>query len=318
MVTRLVLVLGDQLSYGLSALREADKGRDVVVMAEVRAEATYVKHHKKKIAFLFSAMRHFAESLREDGWEVAYSRYDDAETGGSIVEELLRRAEEQGAEEVITTRCGEWRLRAALEDCPLKMTFFPDDRFIATEAEFAGWAEGRKQLRMEYFYREMRRKTGLLMDGDDPEGGKWNYDAENRKPAKGDLFMPAPMEHSADKITEEVLALVEAEFADHPGDLRPFWFAVDSTAAKRACAKFMKEALPSFGDYQDAMLEGEAFLYHSVLSLYINAGLLDPLEVCRQAEEVYAAGDAPLNAVEGFIRQILGWREFVRGIYDLK
>ncbi len=317
-MTRLVLVLGDQLSEDLSALRQADKTSDIVVMAEVRAEATYVKHHKKKIAFLFSAMRHFAESLRADGWQVAYGRYSDGETGRSIGEELLRRAAEHGAEEVLATRCGEWRLRHHLEDLPLKMTVLPDDRFIATEAEFGDWAEGRKQLRMEYFYREMRRKTGLLMDGDDPEGGKWNYDAENRKPAKGDLFMPAPMQHSADRITEEVLDLVEAEFADHPGDLRPFWFGVDSTAAKRACTRFMKEALPQFGDYQDAMLEGEAFLYHSVISLYLNAGLLDPLEVCKKAEEVYRAGDAPLNAVEGFIRQILGWREFVRGIYDLK
>ncbi|QHQ35490.1 cryptochrome/photolyase family protein [Algicella marina] len=318
MVKRLVLVLGDQLTMDLSALREADRSRDAVVMAEVHDEASYAWHHKKKIAFIFSAMRHFAEALRDDGWEVLYSRYDDAETGRSICAELMRRTRETGAEEVLATRCGEWRLREALENCPVKIRVLPDDRFIASAEEFAGWAEGRKQLRMEYFYREMRRKTGLLMEDGEPEGGEWNYDKENRKPAEPDLFMPKPMRHAHDDITEEVLALVRREFAENPGDLNDFWFAVDRRGARRAASKFMKEALPRFGDYQDAMLTGEDFLYHSVLSVYLNAGLLDPLELCAQAAAAYAAGDAPLNAVEGYIRQILGWREFVRGVYDLK
>lgn len=317
MVTsRLVLVLGDQLSATLSALETADKERDVVVMAEVRDEASYVGHHKKKIAFIFASMRKFAQSLQDDGWQVAYGRYDDSATSRSICGELMRRHEECGAEGVIATQCGEWRLRQALEDCPLGIRILPDDRFIATREDFSDWAEGRKSLRMEYFYREMRRKTGLLMDGDAPEGGRWNFDSENRKPARGDLFMPVPMRHEPDEITEEVLDLVEAEFPENFGNLRPFWFATDGTAAKRAISKFMREALVSFGDHQDAMLTGERFLYHSVLSIYLNAGLLDPLDLCRRAEAEYREGRAPLNAVEGYIRQILGWREFVRGIYD--
>ena len=313
---RLVLVLGDQLTSSLSALREGDKARDVVVMAEVRDEATYVRHHKKKIAFTFAAMRHFAKSLSDDGWTVAYSAHDDPDTGRSICAELLRRAKEHDADSVIATECGEWRLRQALQNCPVKVEVLPDDRFIASSQEFAAWAEDRKQLRMEYFYREMRRKTGLLMDGDKPAGGAWNYDKDNRKPAQRDLFMPAPMRHTPDEITESVLDLVEREFPENPGTLRPFWFATDATAAKRAATKFFKEALPRFGDYQDAMLEGEPFLYHSVLSVYLNAGLLDPLDLCLRAETRYRSGDAPLNAVEGYIRQILGWREYVRGIYD--
>ncbi|WP_424932487.1 cryptochrome/photolyase family protein [Amaricoccus macauensis] len=315
---RLVLVLGDQLSPGLSALRAADKDRDVIVMAEVRDEASYVGHHKKKIAFIFSAMRHFAQDLEADGWRVAYSRYDDPETSRSICGELMRRHSEFEANGVLATECGEWRLRQALEACPLAFDILPDDRFIASTKEFHAWAEGRKSLRMEYFYREMRRKTGILMDGEDPEGGKWNYDSENRKPAKQDLFMPSPMRHEPDAITEEVLDLVEREFPDNLGHLRPFWFATDAIAAKRAASKFMREALPSFGDYQDAMLTGERFLYHSVLSVYLNAGLLDPLDLCKRAEDAYRDGNAPLNAVEGYIRQILGWREFVRGIYDME
>ncbi|QQA41944.1 cryptochrome/photolyase family protein [Pelagovum pacificum] len=315
---RLILVLGDQLTPTLSALREGDRTRDVVVMAEVRDEATYVNHHKKKIALIFASMRKFAAALEEDGWTVAYGRYDDADTARSICGELMRRHKEYDADGVIATICGEWRLRQALDDCPLSIETLPDDRFITPQGMFRDWAEGRKSLRMEFFYREMRRKTGLLMDGDDPEGGEWNYDKENRKPAKRDLLMPAPMKHEPDAVTEEVLDLVEREFADNPGTLRPFWFATDATAAKRAASKFMKEALPSFGDYQDAMLQDEPFLYHSILSIYMNVGFLDPLEICEQAQAQYRDGNAPLNATEGYIRQILGWREFVRGIYDLE
>ncbi|MEM6557149.1 MAG: cryptochrome/photolyase family protein, partial [Pseudomonadota bacterium] len=180
------------------------------------------------------------------------------------------------------------------------------------------WASGRKQLRMEYFYREMRRKTGLLMESDQPAGGKWNYDSENRKPAKGDLFMPAPLRTPPDDITKDVLALVSDRFNDHFGDLEPFWFGVTRTQAQAALDYFIDNALANFGDYQDAMLEGEKFLYHSLLSLYLNAGLLDPLEICERVEQAYRDGRAPLNAAEGFIRQIIGWREYVRGIYWLK
>ncbi len=276
-------------------------------------------HHRKKIVFVLAAMRKFAAELEAEGWRVAYARLDDPDTSRSICGALMRAHSDVGAEGVIATECGEWRLRAALEACPLSIEVLPDDRFIATRAEFATWAEGRKQLRMEYFYREMRRKTGILMDGDDPAGGKWNYDAENRKPAKADLFMPEPMRHTAGCGHRSGVATWSPRgFLTGSALWRPFWFATDATGAKRAAAKFMREALPQFGDYQDAMLRGEKFLYHSVLSVYLNAGLLDPLELCRQAEVEYREGRAPLNAVEGYVRQILGWREFVRGIYDLK
>jgi deoxyribodipyrimidine photolyase-related protein len=315
---RLVLVLGDQLTPTLSALREADRRRDVVVMAEVAEEAGYVRHHRKKLAFLFAAMRKFAARLEGEGWRVAYGRLDDPATAGSICGELLRRTGELGAEGVIATECGEWRLRQALEDCPLAIEVLPDDRFICPRPDFAAWAEDRKSLRMEFFYREMRRRTGILMDGDKPAGGRWNFDAENRKPARRDLMMPAPMRHTPDETTGSVLKMVAARFPDGFGQLDGFWFATDETAARRAAAKFMAEALPRFGDFQDAMLAGEAFLYHSVLSVYLNAGLLDPLDLCRRAEAEWREGRAPINAVEGYIRQILGWREFVRGIYDLE
>ncbi|WOI56260.1 cryptochrome/photolyase family protein [Palleronia sp. LCG004] len=314
MVSRLILVLGDQLSEDLSALREAGQD-DVVVMAEVGDEASYVPHHPKKIAFLFAAMRKFAARLREDGRNVAYTSLDDEENTGSITGELLRRAEEHGASEVIATEPGEWRLIEALNDCPLKVTQLSDDRFIASHSEFDTWADGRKELRMEWFYRDMRRKTGLLMDGEEPAGGKWNFDHDNRKPAPDAVEFGGPMQFTPDEVVGEVLDLVERRFGNNFGDLRPFWFATDQGQARRALAHFIRGALPKFGDYQDAMLAKDSFLYHGVLSLYLNAGLLSPMEICRAAEEAYEKGDAPINAVEGFIRQIIGWREYMRGIY---
>jgi deoxyribodipyrimidine photolyase-related protein len=314
-VTRLILVLGDQLTDTLSALKAADKQTDVVVMAEVAEEATYVQHHPKKIAFIFAAMRKFAKRLRNEGWDVRYTQLVDAENAGSIPGELLRRAEETGASEVIATQPGEWRLIGALEDMPLKMTLKADTRFVSTQDEFNDWAEGRKALRMEYFYRDMRRKTGLLMDGDQPEGGKWNYDAENRKPAPDNIAFSGPMQFTPDETVEDVLALVEARFGNSFGQLRPFWFGTDQEQARRALTHFVTYALPRFGDFQDAMMNDNRFLYHALISPYLNVGLLDPIEVCQAAEDAYKDGHAPLNAVEGFIRQIIGWREYVRGIY---
>ncbi|MGX0902478.1 deoxyribodipyrimidine photolyase-related protein [Roseovarius sp. MBR-79] len=315
MVTRLVLVLGDQLSLDLPALRAADKAFDVVVMAEVRDEGSYVPHHPKKIALILSAMRHFAQELRANGWKVAYTRLDDPEATPSIVGELMRRAGEFGASEVIATQPGEWRLIAALDEAPLTVTQLPDDRFICALDEFDRWAEGRKELRMEYFYREMRRKTGLMMEGDKPAGGKWNYDHDNRKPAQADMLRATPMRFEPDAMTRDVLDLVETRFGGHFGDLRPFWFAVTSDEAWRAFDHFATHLLPNFGDYQDAMVSGDRFVHHSVISMYLNLGLLDPLDICARVEAAWKAGLVPINAAEGYIRQVIGWREYVRGIY---
>ena len=318
----IILILGDQLSADISSLRSATPATDIVLMAEVAEETAYVPHHKKKIAFILSCMRHHAETLRAAGWRVRYVRLNDPKNTGSICGEVVRASKELGAKSVRVTEPGEYRLKSALSALndrdDIDLTIVEDDRFLSSHAEFRDWANGRKQLRMEYFYREMRRKTGLLMDGDKPEGGQWNFDADNRKPATSDLFLPQPFKTSPDEITEGVLELVEEKFATNFGTLRPFWFAVTPEGAQEALERFVNEALPNFGDYQDAMLEGERFLYHSVLAQYMNAGLLDPLAVCRRVERAFYDGHAPLNAVEGYIRQIIGWREFVRGIYWLK
>ena len=312
---RLILVLGDQLSDGLSALREGVKDRDVVVMAEVQAETDYVPHHPKKIAFLFAAMRKHAAHLRDEGWRVRYTPLDDADNTQSIPGELLRAADATGATEVIATEPGEFRLISALEECPVPVTLLPDDRFLASHAEFEDWADGRSELRMEWFYRDMRRKTGFLMEGDDPAGGKWNYDKQNRKPPVKGLSGPGPLRHEPDAVTREVLELVRARFGNRYGRLDDFWFATDRAGALAALDHFVAESLPMFGDYQDAMVHGEPYLYHAILSVYMNAGLLGWREVCEASEAAWKAGDVPLNAAEGFIRQIIGWREYIRGIY---
>ncbi len=320
-MSRLILILGDQLSPDIAALAGADRDADVVVMAEVMDEASYVRHHPKKIAFLFSAMRKFAAKLESDGWTVAYTRLDDGDNSGSIPGELRRRAEEHGTEEFWYTEPGEWRLIEALRDYSDTISTpsrcFADTRFIASHKEFEDWAEGRKSLRMEYFYRDMRRKTGLLMDGGEPAGGAWNYDEDNRKPPPDGVEYGGPMRFTPDATVEEVLALVRDRFADNFGSLDDFWFATNRGQARRALTHFVKNALPKFGPYQDAMMQGDRFLYHSVLSIYINAGLLDPMEVCRAVETAYKDGDVPINSAEGFIRQVIGWREFMRGIYFL-
>ncbi|MEL6587153.1 MAG: cryptochrome/photolyase family protein [Pseudomonadota bacterium] len=315
MVKRLVLVLGDQLSLDLSALREGDADTDVVVMAEVQVEADYAPHHPKKIAFLFAAMRKHADALAAAGWTVRYTKLDDAENSQSIPGELIRAAQATGATEVIATEPGEFRLISALEDCPVPVHLFPDDRFLASHAEFEAWAEGRKELRMEYFYRDMRRKTGLLMDGDKPAGGKWNFDHDNRKPPKDGLDTTPPMQFTPDETVEEVLELVRTRFGNRYGSLDGFFYATDRAQARRALTHFIQKNLPTFGDYQDAMVKGDPFMFHAHLSPYINAGLLGWREVCEAAEDAWKADEAPLNAVEGFIRQIIGWREYIRGIY---
>ncbi len=323
----LILVLGDQLTPSLSSLAAGDPALDRVLMAELHDEATYVRHHKKKIAFVFSAMRHFAQELRSLGWRVDYVTLDGADNQGSFSAQVAHAIAAHAPEQIMVTDAGEWRVSQMFAGWSaglnISVIVLPDTRFIASIPEFLGWAEGRKQLRMEYFYRDMRRKTGLLMDkdnnGDDqPAGGKWNYDAENRKPAGADLFMPIPKATTPDTITQDVLTLVAARYGNHFGDLEPFWYAVTREGAQAAFTAFVKNALPQFGDYQDAMLTGEPFLYHSLVAQYLNCGLLDPLTMCQEVEAAYRAGHVPLNAAEGYIRQVIGWREYVRGIYWLK
>jgi deoxyribodipyrimidine photolyase-related protein len=316
------LILGDQLSHDLATLSDIDHESDLVLMAELWDEATYVKHHKKKIAFLFSAMRHFADELQQAGATVRYVKLEEEGNSGSFRGELERAIEKFQPDKLVVTESGEYRLAEEMkswnEAFSCEVEIRQDDRFLCSHEEFQDWAEGRKQLRMEYFYREMRKKYCVLMEGDEPEGGQWNYDAENRKPPKEGLEVPATYNAQLDDITREVMELVAKRFDDHFGDLEPFYFAVTRDQALYALRKFIDERLVHFGDYQDAMVQGEPWMYHSHISFYLNCGLLNAKECVQAAEKAYREKDAPLNAVEGFIRQIIGWREYIRGIYWLK
>ena len=318
---KLRLILGDQLSLSVATLKDASQD-DLILMCEVKQEATYVKHHKKKIVFVFSAMRHFAQELRAQGFNIHYVAYDSPNNSGSLFGEVQRFLRDNEISQIVLTKPGEYRLLSALETwgtllgVPIDLRV--DDRFLSTPEEFSVWAKGRKQLRMEIFYREMRRKHHVLMDGPEPVGGQWNFDADNRKPAPNNLTVPEAFKAPIDMITQEVADLVAEHFPDHFGDIHPFHFAVTRDGALQALDLFITERLGLFGDYQDAMVQGEPWMYHSHIGLYLNCGLLTPLECIKCAEAAYHAGNAPLNAVEGFIRQILGWREYIRGFYWLK
>ncbi|WP_156399205.1 cryptochrome/photolyase family protein [Methylobacterium sp. Leaf466] len=312
-------VLGDQLHRRVSTLTDCDPDHDVVLIVEVMAEATYVRHHKQKIAFLFSAMRHFAAELEAEGLRVDYVRLDDPGNKGSFTGELERALARHACDRVVVTEPGEWRVLSMMEawreDLAVPVEIRPDNRFLCPRAEFAEWAGDRRSLRMETFYRGMRKRTGLLMENGEPAGGQWNFDHDNRKRLPKGHRPPERPRFAPDAVTREVLALVEARFPEHFGDLDGFGWPVTRQDALSALAHFIADCLPTFGDYQDAMKTGAPFLAHSLISPALNAGLLTAEEVCLAAERAYKEGAAPLNCVEGFIRQILGWREYVRGLY---
>ena len=316
------VVLGDQMSRGLSALSDLDPARDVVLMAEVLAECTYVKHHKKKIVLVLSAMRHFARALEARGIRVDYVRLEDPGNTQSLRGELLRAVARHRPRRVVATECGEWRLdqdmRGWHEAVGLEVDVRDDTRFLCRRREFRAWASGRKGLRMEFFYREMRARTALLMEGGEPAGGRWNFDPENRKPLPKTMAPPPVPGFAPDEITLGVMEMVARRFAGHFGEVDGFALPVTAQQAAAALEEFVRVRLPLFGDWQDTMKTGEATMYHALISTSLNTGLLDPLEACRAAEAAWRAGAAPLNAVEGFVRQILGWREYVRGVYWLK
>jgi deoxyribodipyrimidine photolyase-related protein len=295
-MSALRIILGDQLSREMSSLRGLDPDRDVVLMMEVRGENTYVAHHKQKIVLVLSAMRHFAAELRQSGVRVDYVALDDPDNTGTLTTEVQRAVARHGPGRLVVTEPGEWRVLEMVQAWgelmgkPVEIP--PDERFFASRARFADWARGRRTWRMEHFYREMRREHGLLMEGDKPAGGEWNFDAENRKALPKGAAPPPRLRFDPD-----------------------FGWPVTRADALRALEDFIAIGLPRFGDYQDAMKAGAPFLFHSLLSPALNIGLISPREVCEAAEEAWRSGAAPLNAVEGFVRQILGWREYIRGVY---
>ncbi len=323
-VRHLVLVLGDQLDAESSALDGFDPARDTILMMEVGEEATYVPQHKIRLVLFFSAMRHFRRTLEEQGCTVHYAALDDADNPGSFGGEIARWVRKTRPEKIIVCKPGDFRVETALAkaaaaaSCDLEIR--ADRHFICALDDFEAHAADRKTLRLETFYREMRRRHEVLMEDGKPVGGAWNFDKDNRAKfgRDGPPHIKAPRAFRPDDITREVIAMVERRFPDSPGRLDGFDYPVTRDQARAALRDFIDHRLCNFGTYQDAMVAGEPYLYHSRLSCVLNLHLLDPREAIDAAVTAYHAGDAPINAVEGFVRQILGWREFIRGIYWLK
>jgi deoxyribodipyrimidine photolyase-related protein len=329
MAGNLILVLGDQLDRKSGAFDGFDRGRDRVWMAEVAEESTHVWTHKARIAVFLSAMRHFRDCLAKERFTVDYTELaakPGAKEPPSLAAALLAslaRLKKAGAtpERLIVVEPGEWRvqesLKAAAKEAGIPLEIRTDRHFFSSREEFAAHAKGRKQLRLEYFYRPLREKFGVLMDDDEPAGGQWNYDVENRGafPKTGPGKLPAPVRFTPDKTTRGVIDLVNARFASHPGSLDDFDWPVTPADARKALDDFLTHRLANFGRYQDAIWTGEPWLYHSRLAQAMNMKLLDPRDVVAAAEKLYRVGKAPLEATEGFIRQVIGWREYVRGVY---
>ena len=319
----LALVLGDQLTPDIAALSDLDPGRDVVWMAEAPGEIERVPTHKTRIVLFLSAMRHFRDELRGAGWTVHYHEAGADDDGSPAFSTLLERAvRELEPDRLVVTRPGSWRvlheLRSAAGRLGLALEVREDSRFLCTLEDFGDWAEGRSRLVLEDFYREMRRRHRVLVEDDDePAGGSWNFDEENRESfgADGPPPLEPPPSFEPDETTRAVMELVEARWSDHPGSLDGFDLPVTRDQATSALGHFLEHRLEPFGTWQDAMWPGEPFLAHSRLSAALNLGLLDPKACVRGAERRHREDGVRLASVEGFVRQILGWREFVRGVY---
>lgn len=327
-MSTLRVILGDQLNTGISSIRDVnfESKKEHIFLYEGMDEFTHVKHHKKKIAFLMATRRHFADTLKNKKASVYYTKLEDSDNPQNITDALKLAINkiEPKVTKIVTTEASEWHMKEIINSWN---TIFPNieiiikepDHFLCSSVEFKKWESTRKTVTMEFFYRMMRKKYNILMENNKPIGGKWNYDAMNREKFKNSVEIPKlGLKKNEDEICKKVLKIVEVKFQKHFGNLEPFNFAVTREDALKALDLFIKERLYSYGRFQDAMVENEPFLFHSCLSMYINVSLLTPLECIQAAIDSYNLGKAPINSVEGFIRQIIGWREFIKGIYDLK
>ena len=318
-IRNLILVLGDQLDLESPLIKNADPNLDRIWMAEVEEESVHVWSHKQKIVLFLSAMRHFRASLLEQGLPLVYTELDDGVDSFSM--SLKDTLKEYKPETVMVLRPGSWRVLEAIQSVCTKasvvLEVFEDDHFFTSPKDFRSFAENRKAIRMEYFYRGLRKQYGVLMEEGKPMGGVWNLDKENRKAfsKSGPESSYHGHRHQPSAITEEVIKLVEKRFPNHPGSLASFHWAVTRKQALDDLNHFIEHRLPYFGTHQDAMWKNEPWLFHSLLSSSLNLKLLRAKEVVKAAEQAYLERDLSLASVEGFIRQILGWREYIRGVY---
>ncbi len=322
-VRHLVLVLGDQLSLDNPALAGFDPGQDRLLMIEADGEATAVWSHQARITLFLSAMRHFRQALADRGWDCDYRALTPQGPTTDLGQVLAEALVQYRPQALCVCEPGEWRMERTLQSVAagagVPLELLEDAHFLCSRSAFARWAGAKRELRMEFFYREMRRRHQVLMDGPEPAGGQWNFDADNRRgyPAAGPGLIPPPRRFEPDAITQEVMALVRQRFAGHPGDLASFAWPVTREQALDLLQDFIVARLPAFGPHQDAMWTDTPFGWHALISSSLNLHLLHPGEVIRAAEAAWREQGLPLASVEGFVRQVLGWREFIRGGYWL-
>jgi deoxyribodipyrimidine photolyase-related protein len=333
----LILILGDQLDHQSSAFEGFDPKQDVVLMIEALEESTHVWSHKIRTTLFLSAMRHFTQELEARGWPVMYRKLE-IEGDASLASGLLNAIERLQPQAVIGVEPGDFRVRQqlelaiksianysintgakSLESSQNSIQWRDDTHFLCSTQEFRKWAGTSKSLRMEFFYRQMRQRHKVLIVGKEPVGGQWNFDAENRKSfgKAGPQNVPKPQIYKTDAITKQVIKVVNEKFKDHPGALDKFNWPVNREQALNALHDFIDHRLEQFGPHEDAMWTNLEFGWHSLLSSSLNLKLISPLEVVQAAEKAYHQRGLEIASVEGFIRQILGWREFMRGVYFL-
>jgi deoxyribodipyrimidine photolyase-related protein len=334
---RTLWLFGHQLSMKWQALQQLDPQTDYVFMVEARSRGQWRHYHKQKLIYVYSAMRHFAQQLKQLGYQVDYRQADTFEQG------FQAHYAQYQPHEVIVHLPTEWQMRQKvlqwaelltkkekIDSNELTENVSPnvqnndqifinirteDELFLVPETAWSDYLPDQKKWNLEQVYRKLRKRFHILMDGDQPQGGQWNFDAENRKGPDAKAHFMAPLYFEPDAITQQVIRDVELNFPDFPGQSEPFIWPVTQAQAEESLIHFLSYRLATFGTYQDAMLDADPFMSHSLVASSLNFGLLHPLDVIQQAEQCYHQGLAPLSAVEGFIRQILGWREYVRGVY---
>lgn len=318
---RLLLLTPDQLNLDYLAFAAIDPNRDLVVQIEAREDFTHVPSHRQRIVLFLSAMRHFSAELTALGYRHSYSSLDDPAHAGSLEDELTRLAREHRPDTLVFIRPGDWRSLDTVcwvaRETATSLELLEDPHFLSTPLDFSDWAASRKQLVLEHFYRWMRKRKRILVNSKgEPSGGQWNFDKQNRRAFGKDAPDPPDiLGFEPDEITHDVVEQVRREFPESPGSLDDFFWPVTRQQALAWLEDFIARRLPHFGSYQDAMVKGQFSMFHSLLSPALNLKLLDPRECLTAAVDAFQSGHAPINAVEGFVRQILGWREFIRGVY---
>ncbi len=302
---RTIFVLGDQLNRRIGALADADPGDSRILLVE-SDELLGLGRHVQRNHLVVTAMRRFAAELADRGFEV------DRRRASSMADGVRAHIDEYGPDELVATEPNSRRARALCDR--LDIAQVRSNQFLCHHEEFAEWADGQSSLQMERFYRWRRAELGYLMDGDEPVGGTWNHDADNREPPPDDpSIFTEPQTSELDELDDEVLDSLPETHGEQPVGI----WATSRRSALARLRHFLDHELHRFGPYEDAMTSGSWSLAHSALSPYLNLGLLLPDEVCDRVEERFRAGDVPINSAEGFIRQVIGWREYVWGLYWL-